>query len=129
MKLLRYAVIAAAVAFPATVALAQPYQQRYFPPPFQGTVGPLEVLNSSPYPVEVTLWHPDNGEVWHRFTLLPSQVGVVPAGPGQPAILGDNWGLQLGNSPIKPLSRCAATKLGGPTGIIFLTTTDNFATH
>lgn len=118
----------AAVTFAVVCSVAPAVQASYYPPPFQGTVGHLQITNNSLYPVTITLWHPSNGQVWRQYVLLPNSTRVARDVGGAVASLGDDWGLQIGASPIKPLSRCASFQ-NGPAGRLFVTSTDLFATH
>jgi hypothetical protein len=75
----------------------------YSPPKFQGRTGNIYFTNDSPNSVTVWLWHPDNGE---RFASWDSRRGATSRlyYNGAPIVVGDDWGVQLGDSKIRPLS-------------------------
>ena len=125
MSSIRYVAMAVVVAFSTVSAFAG----EYFPPPFQGTVGQLRITNNSIYPITISLWHPDNRQVRLRYLVPGNSTEVALDEAGHAAFLGDNWGLQIGDSAIKPLSRCANFQDGPPYARFFNTSTDLFATR
>ena len=77
----------------------------YSPPPFDGRVGRIHFHNDSPYPVTVTLWHPDDGNVYGQWTIAGGATSVLCKDDDNPVRVGSDWGLQLGDSDIRPLSK------------------------
>jgi hypothetical protein len=74
---------------------------RYQPPKFEGRVGEVFIRNTLPFSVTFTLWHPASGEVQDSWKVESGKSVTVPLG------IGDDWGAQINDSAVKPLSRCA----------------------
>lgn len=74
----------------------------YNPPPFDGRIGIAVFTNSTPYPLTITLWHPDSRSPWRSWIVAGGATETLVDHNGQPANFGSNWGAQLGET-IKPL--------------------------
>ncbi len=79
----------------------------YRPPKFEGLVGKIKFNNPALYPVTVTLWHPNSGEVQVHQTVNGNENPYLLDDDKKPINVGDDWGVQLGDSKIKPVSKCA----------------------
>ena len=49
----------------------------YSPVRFDGSVGQISVLNTSAYPVEIALWHPDSGSTFATWTITAGSTKVL----------------------------------------------------
>ncbi|MEL6978680.1 MAG: hypothetical protein AAGM38_08395 [Pseudomonadota bacterium] len=64
---------------------------------FDGRIGKISVSNPTLYPFEVTLWHPDSGSVFGRWT-VNGQSEVDLLYEDQIFNIGNDWGLQFGDA-------------------------------
>jgi hypothetical protein len=78
----------------------------YHPPEFEGRTGQITFENTSLYPVNVTLWHPNNGKAFASWKVDGQQTCRL-IHEDRPITVGDTWGVQLGNSKVRPLSQFA----------------------
>jgi hypothetical protein len=72
--------------------------------------------------VTVTLWHPDNGQPFQSWRVGPGET-LRLLHDGAPINIGSDWGVQLGDSEVKPVFRVSAWNSGSRRWIV---STDDF---
>ena len=91
----------------AMVAAITPGQARVFKPrQFDGRIGKIQIANPSLYPLNVTLWHPDTASKFKTWTIKGQSKQYLKLN-GKVFSIGNDWGVQLGNSPVKSISHSA----------------------
>jgi hypothetical protein len=93
------------VVLTASSAVTQ-FAPDYTPPGFEGRTGEITFANDSLYSVNVTLWHPSNGKRFATWKIAGQETPRLFY-DGRPIVVGDDWGVQLGNSKVRPLSQFA----------------------
>ena len=70
---------------------------------FGGKTGKVRLVNSSPYTAYVSVWHPDSNAIF-RTIQVPGSSTQIPD-----VVLGDDWGIQIGSSPVRCLGSIASS--------------------
>lgn len=99
---------------PQTIANTTPEAQprdTYEPASFDGRVGMIEVRNTSLYAFKVTLWHPDSASVFGTWSIAGTSKEHLKL-QGEVFHIGNDWGVQLGDSPVKSVGVAAQWRNG-----------------
>lgn len=62
---------------------------------FGGHTGQIAFFNEWNTPVTVVLYHPNNGQIYNRYTVAPKQNNYL----GNNVVIGDDWGVCFENKP------------------------------
>jgi hypothetical protein len=85
--------------------------RRYSPIPFDGRIGEIEFVNTTLYLVRVTLWHPNTGLKQEKdYQFQGGQRDFLSDGDKH-IYIGNDWGIQIGDSDIKPVAQVAKWKI------------------
>ena len=76
----------------------------YTPARFDGRVGQISIENTSAYPVQIALWHPDSKSTFGTWTITAVSTKFL-AHEGKRINIGNDWGIQLGDSEVKSIGR------------------------
>ena len=73
---------------------------------FDGRVGKIFVKNTSLYEFKVTLWHPDSEAIFKDWVVAGTSKKYLQH-DDQVIHIGNDWGVQLGESDVKSIGRAA----------------------
>ncbi|MEO1493419.1 MAG: hypothetical protein AAFV19_14790 [Pseudomonadota bacterium] len=88
-----------------------PVTPSYTPVSFDGRVGMIEVRNTSLYEFKVTLWHPDSASVFGTWSVAGTSKRHLKI-QGEAFHIGNDWGVQLGDSEVKSVGRATEWRNG-----------------
>ncbi len=81
------------------------------PKQFDGRIGKIHVRNNTLYEIKVTLWHPDSAAIFNSWVMSGTSKKYLKS--NNTAInIGNDWGIQLGDSAIKSIGDAANWKGG-----------------